>query len=554
MARSAGNQSKGVLRGKGFLLIPAKRCKRVIVASDAEGQRLARPSTDRARTTFALIGFLLALSFAAPCGGQSGTRQSQPAGFLLIRSVSGSKSEQQGGRFVITDPRTVFSTARDRQVIVYFEWKGTKGKHHIEGRWKGPNGRDVIVSSADYTARQNTFGFYFKLALSKDVQPGLWALNVSIDGEPAGTHTIEIKSGAAAASAVPKRHYRTPAEIYKMAVGATVSLAKLASDGTVISRGSGFFIRPDTVLTSFDAIDGASALRLVTPDGKPLAVHGVLAWNRVEDWAVLRVPVTPEIDLKLAPPGSWAVGDDYFSLQMSRAGDRTLVAGTLSGTDDFPHAGRRLHLSYSASQEASGAPILNDYGEVYGIMTFGSLAPGLWSLSALKTGMPMNFSQAGSLFTLQNVLAVPITEVQIPAPGSAGRRLSELQSTRQFIGALRGTENVQWGTVTLASAGGSNEMRTPDTKFNFTRAGGPIQIDLHWYINTKIKSHISLRVYNLQNQLVTESLLKKFHHGRGQRLDTRWKINITQFPPGLYRADVELDEVPVWRVYFQVNS
>lgn len=47
-----------------------------------------------------------------PAGGQQ---------FRLVRSVSGSKGSQQGGRFVIEDPRSVFYLPEDTKIIVYFE-------------------------------------------------------------------------------------------------------------------------------------------------------------------------------------------------------------------------------------------------------------------------------------------------------------------------------------------------------------------------------------------------------------------------------------------------
>jgi len=55
-----------------------------------------------------------------------------------------------GQRFVIEDPRTVFSAETDRQVLVYFEWEGRPGTHHCEARWKDPSRQVVLVSPIDY--------------------------------------------------------------------------------------------------------------------------------------------------------------------------------------------------------------------------------------------------------------------------------------------------------------------------------------------------------------------------------------------------------------------
>ncbi|HYY72136.1 MAG TPA: hypothetical protein VE778_00950 [Candidatus Bathyarchaeia archaeon] len=69
---------------------------------------------------------------------QAGGAQAEGPKFRLVRSVSGSKGTPQGGRFSMEDPRSVFYIPADRQVIVYMEWDGPIGKHHLEGFWRNP--------------------------------------------------------------------------------------------------------------------------------------------------------------------------------------------------------------------------------------------------------------------------------------------------------------------------------------------------------------------------------------------------------------------------------
>src|SRR5688572_6503234 len=44
--------------------------------------------------------------------------------FRLIGSVSGSKVLEQSGRLAIADPRTVFYSPDDKEIVVYFTWEG----------------------------------------------------------------------------------------------------------------------------------------------------------------------------------------------------------------------------------------------------------------------------------------------------------------------------------------------------------------------------------------------------------------------------------------------
>jgi trypsin-like peptidase len=516
--------------------------------------RLA-PLAQALLSSLAALGLIAALgSFNIGAGQAQAPHQDSPK-FRLIRSVSGTKYEKQGGQFIIEDPRTVFSTAVDREIVVYFEWEGPIGNHHFDGRWRDPTGKVSVISSFESEAKQNIFGAYFELALAQDTPPGLWALEVSIDGEAAGTQVIQIQSQAPPAPSSPSapvRRMLTPAEIYKSAVRSTVSLTKLGPDGVVVGNACGFFIHPDTILTSFDAIDGASAIRLTTPDGKSLSFLGVLSWNRLEDWATLRVASANGQGLRLASKDSWAVGDNYFSLDTSRAGDRSIVAGSISGTDDFPDVGKRLHLSLSGSAAASGAPILNDYGEVCGIMTYGSLEPGFWSLAGTYFAFPANLTSPGSLYALQNVLAVPIDVVQVPDDRATAHSLLEMKESGQFITPLSGNRNVSSGTLTSSLLQTGRFLTPTETNYEYSRSGGPMIVYINWQAVERIKSHISIRIYDLANSTREQSPAKKFDLSKNQNVTSTWKVDPSSFSPGLYRVDVNLDDVPVWRSYFRV--
>ena len=60
-------------------------------------------------------------------------------------------------------------------------------------------------------------------------------------------------------------------------------------NGKVLSTASGFVVPPHAVLTSFQAIDGAHEVRLIFEDGQERATDRIAAWNRREDWAVVKV-------------------------------------------------------------------------------------------------------------------------------------------------------------------------------------------------------------------------------------------------------------------------
>ena len=291
--------------------------------------------------------------------GQAGAAPVSEPKFRILRSVSGSKSSQEGGNFVIQDPRTVFYLPEDRQVIVYFEWEGPPGLHHLEGMWKNPEGKVVVVSDFDYEAKQRRFAGYWTLPLTEGVTPGLWGLEAHVDGEVAGAHTFQITTGTHP-TPVPERHPLGASEIYRKALASTVSIEALDSSGARLNFGSGFFIGKDTLLTGFEIIDGAGSVRLTFPDGRRQTVEGIVSWSRLEDWVILTVASDDIPSLPLAGPNSWQVGDQCFSLDSEQEGNRTLVDGDITGQRDFPDVGNRLNLSFALTAKANGSPLLNE--------------------------------------------------------------------------------------------------------------------------------------------------------------------------------------------------
>ena len=118
----------------------------------------------------------------APTTQAAGGVEAGEPKFRLIRSLAGSKGGDQAGKFIMEDPRTVFYFPEDQQVIVYFEWEGPLGPHHLEGRWKNPEGKVVVLSDFKYEAKQRRFGAFWTLMLSENIASTRCALSHSAPG------------------------------------------------------------------------------------------------------------------------------------------------------------------------------------------------------------------------------------------------------------------------------------------------------------------------------------------------------------------------------------
>lgn len=364
------------------------------------------------------VMFALLLSFPSlPVQNQpqSGGVQAEGSHFQFVRSVSGSKGTPTGGRFSMEDPRTVFYVPDDRQVIVYMEWDGPLGRHHIEGFWKNPDGKVVTLSDFVYEAKDKRFGAFWTLALSDTAVVGMWTLEAHIDGELAGSHQFQVFSGARPADAIPAHRELKASELYDLAVKSSVAIEKLDRSGQRIDQGSGFIVKPNWVVTAFETINGASKVRITLPDGRKVETNQVTAWDQRKDWAVLAADIETTAPLERAASNSWNVGDEESFLTASPAGNRVMNDVSINGKGEFPGAGIRINMSSAAPNDAIGSALLNQYGEVVGIVA-GSLVPGASGLELLqlRTRIP---SDGGTI--IQGGLAVPIEAVPSAATGKA---------------------------------------------------------------------------------------------------------------------------------------
>lgn len=138
--------------------------------------------------------------------------------------------------------------------------------------------------------------------------------------------------------ATPVRRVLSPAEIYKNAAAATVVIENLNDRGERRILASGFFLAPDKLVTSFQAIDGSSKIRIVTSDRLRIDANEVLTWSRGEDWVVLQFSGAKTVILPAASQPS-IVGDRVYVLDVPAEGNRVLVETSLIGKQTIGNAG-----------------------------------------------------------------------------------------------------------------------------------------------------------------------------------------------------------------------
>ncbi len=492
------------------------------------------------RRLAALLVGLVLVGTSQATAQQGGVAAAEPR-FHLVRSIAGPRGVERDGRFVVEDARSTFYVPADKQVVIYFEWDGPIGPHHVEGFWKGPGGKTVIFSEFTYEAKQKRFGAYWQLDLADTIAAGMWTLEAHVDGELAGVHTFQIVAAPKPADTKPARPLLTPAEVYQRILKASVFIDSLNAQGELVRRGSGFFVQDGLVLTAFQVIDGAAKLRLLLPDGRSSETAEVAAYNRLQDWAVLKAALAAPGKLTAAVAKSWAVGDRCFSLNVPAPGSRVIVDDNVIGTNAFPQVGERLNLAAPTAADADGAPVVNEYGELIGVLG-GLLYPGA---GGGIEGYIVAAHQGG--------LATPINLVQRPSPDSPVKSLAELDASGQFVPRLKKQPELLYGALDSSFPLRSGELLTTrESKTEFSRKDGRFAVALMWNPRVKVRGEIALTIYDLNNQALIRTKPSRMKLNAGEYIRSLWSLNIAQLPVGGYRCDVFEDGAPIWRAYFRV--
>jgi S1-C subfamily serine protease len=494
--------------------------------------------------------FLAALNAQAqvaspsPSPSAGAARATEPR-FRVIRSVSGTRIHQESGRSEVEDARSVFYIPADKEVVVYFAWEGPAGKHHFEGIWQNPSGKVSLISVYDYQTETRRFGGYFKLLLA-DAPPGGWLLEARIDGEPAGAHAFQVVSAERPENVVSARRLLSRAEIYNKAAAAAVVIENIDQRGARRLVGSGILISPGHVLTAFEVIDGATRVRITATQGKPTEVTEVLAWNRRQDWAILSVPADNAATVLPRAADPLAIGDRCYLLDMPAEGNRVLLETSLIGRQNLDRGNERLNIGDTFDRRAVGSPVLNDYGEIIGLAA-GGLLPG-----APFIGDAVLSYRNGSLASpTRGALAVPIELVA--EAGATPTTIANLAASGQFTPVLAGNQIILNGALARDLNRKANPPQTIDEKSEFSRSDSRAVVFLTWMSREKRSGIPILRVYDLDNRLVTEDAgKKKFNFGANAISYSFWDLELTRLPPGLYRLDVLLDTDTVWRTFFRM--
>ncbi len=500
-------------------------------------------------TKWVRLGIVIAGALAV-AQGQARQSQSQAGQFQVVRSASGSRGEQRGEDFVMSDPRSSFRYPGDKQVVVFFEWDGPTGVHHFQGTWRSPDGKVVSVGDVDYEAKRSPFQIHWTLNLPERVLPGTWSLEAQIDGQSAGVRTFQIQVDEAALQA----NGPSQAEIFKRAQAAMVFVESLDAAGNRLNRASGFFINPNMVVTAFVNIDGASSLDVELPGGAHVKVTEVAGWNRSLDWALLHVNAPDANQLEMAKPDSWGIGDVDYLMDAPLEGGRAIQPVQITGILNLPRGGQRIHLSWAGYVGAIGSPLLNLQGKVIGMLSGISL-----NVTDKDKTEPSNAAPQGLKPVVGGnpFVVVPIMSVTPMPPQGSPVPLAEMTKRGLFMAPLVRKPEIISATICASFRWNRYPVEQPipeDVRNEFSRKDANMAVVVTWFPTASRKTTVELRIYDSENRMVGGGKPQEISLKRDQEFYSAREGSIQGLTPGVYRVEILAVDQVQWRQYFAVTE
>jgi tetratricopeptide (TPR) repeat protein len=159
-------------------------------------------------------------------------------------------------------------------------------------------------------------------------------------------------------------------ELVRRIKPSAVAIETFDARGEKLSRGSGFFIDVDRVVTNRHVIDGAYRAEVHLNSGHSFPVKTVLAIDAEGDVALLKVDAPANLVRPLSlDRTSPQEGESVVVIGNPFGLEGSVTNGIVSAVRDIPGFGRIIQITAPISPGSSGSPVVNMQGQVIGVAT-----------------------------------------------------------------------------------------------------------------------------------------------------------------------------------------
>ncbi len=167
--------------------------------------------------------------------------------------------------------------------------------------------------------------------------------------------------------------HETLPELIRRVKPSVVSVIAYDAQNEPVTTGSGFFIRPNQIVTNLHVVESAHHAEVRTFDGKgkTYPVEGLLAVDEEGDLALLGISLPPGRDraLKIAHDAPPEEGENVFVIGNPLRLEGSVSDGIVSAIREVPGIGSIIQMTAPISQGSSGSPLFNMKGQVVGVVT-----------------------------------------------------------------------------------------------------------------------------------------------------------------------------------------
>jgi tetratricopeptide (TPR) repeat protein len=195
--------------------------------------------------------------------------------------------------------------------------------------------------------------------------------------------------------------------------------------GEKVSRGSGFFIDTDRIVTNRHVLDGAHRAEIHSSTGNIYPVKAVLAIDAEGDIALLKIDAPAGLIRPLPlDKTSPQEGESIVVIGNPLGLEGSVTNGIVSAVRDIPTFGRIIQITAPISSGSSGSPVVNMQGQVIGIATL-----------QITGGQSVNFAIPSERIS-QLQLTAPMSLSDLVAASGRNKRAKAVQFFRDGLSFL----------------------------------------------------------------------------------------------------------------------
>ena len=184
----------------------------------------------------------------------------------------------------------------------------------------------------------------------------------------------------------------------KKATNAVFTLKTFNADGSLLGSSNGFFIgEQGQAISSFSPFKNAQRAVIIDAQGKEIEVECLMGYNDMYDVAKFQVSAkkTQALSIAQSPANS---GANLWLIPYSVKKVPNFISGTVNNAEKFGEGYSYYTLNITANDQQVGSPLLNEQGEVIGILqpsandkqNTGYAVSALFANNLRLTGLSMN--------------------------------------------------------------------------------------------------------------------------------------------------------------------